>query len=411
MMESVAKETKKILILIEDGSYLLDNRVRREAATLTIAGYQVVVICPRYPGETSHDIHEKVHIYRYNKWTFGGHLGEYLSSLIKGGWRSLYVWKHHGRFDCIQACNPPDLWFLVTAFFKAFFGVKFVFDHHDVCPELFLSRFGKSKSSIGYRAMLLLEKLTFMLSDGVISTNESYKQIATKRGGISKEHVTVVRNGPDLNKFRLMAPDPDIKTRDRFLVGYVGNMNPQDGVEHLLLAAKKIIHDAGRKEVYFVLIGSGDSYEDLVAKKTAWKLDDHVWFTGRMHGEKMLRILSSCDIGVQPDPKNPFNDVSTMTKAMEYMALGKPVVAYDLIETRYSCGDCALYAVPNEVDDLVNKIMLLADNEKLRVEMGKKGRERVEQFLQWKYSERQLLDLYKMVFSTSSQSKAYDTKQ
>ncbi len=392
---------KKILILIEDGSFLFDNRVKREAATLTKAGYEVLVICPRYPGESNYDIQENVHIHRYNKWKSGGHFGEYLSSLIKGGWLSLRVWRQHGGFHCIQACNPPDLWFLIANFFKLFLGVKFVFDQHDLCPELFLSRFGGSNNSIGYRSMLLLEKLTFTLSDGVISPNKSYKQIAMKRGGISEAYVRVVRNGPDLNKFRLLEPDPKIKTPDRTVVGYLGNMNPQDGVEQLLIAAKRIVYELGRTDFFFVFVGGGDSLSDLIVKKKAWRLDDFVCFTGRISDPEMLRYLSSCDICVQPDPKNELNDVSTMNKVMEYMALGKPVVAYDLVETRYSCGDSAIYAEPNSTESLAKRIVQLADNEETRLELGRKGRKRVEDFLAWNYSEKNLIDLYDVVLNRS----------
>lgn len=391
---------RRILILIEDGSFLLDNRVRREAATLTKTGYEVMVICPRYSGENRHDLDGDVHVYRYDKWKFGDHLGEYSSSLIKGFWLTWRVWMRHG-FDCIQACNPPDLWFLVAAVFKLLFGVKFVFDHHDVCPELYLSRFNGNSKSPGYRVMLLLEQMTFRLSNGVISTNESYKKIAMKRGGIPEEYVRVVRNGPDLNKLRILPPDPEIKSRDRFLVGYIGNMNPQDGVHHLLLAAREIIHDFRRKGFYFVFIGKGDSFDDLMAKKSEWGLDDYVWFTGRISDDEVSRILSSCDVGVQPDPKNPLNDVSTMNKVMEYMAFGKPVVAYDLVETRYSCADCALYAEPNSIEDLARKIMVLADNEEMRLEMGNKGRKRVENVLAWKHSEHNLIDFYDLVLNGS----------
>jgi glycosyltransferase involved in cell wall biosynthesis len=398
-MGYVGKNKKSILILIEDGSFVFDNRVKREAATLKDAGYQVLVICPRYPGEPKHDIQDEVHIYRYNKWRLGGHIGEYLSSLIKGGWLSLIVWKRNGRFDCIQGCNPPDLWFLVAVFFKKILRVKFVFDQHDVCPELFLSRFGASENSIGYRLMLLLEKLTFKLSDGVISTNESYKRIAMKRGGVDEKYIRVVRNGPDLSKFRALQPNPTIKTDNSTVVGYLGNMNPQDGVENLLMAAKEIVHKRGRKDFYFIFVGKGDSFAELLAKKTAWNLDSYVSFTGRISDEEMLRYLSTCDICVQPDPKNPLNDISTMNKVMEYMALGKPVVSYDLVETRYSGGECILYAVPNSVEDLCNKIIMLAENEKLRIELGKKGRSRVENFLEWRYSEKNLIDLYRVVLS------------
>ena len=392
----VSAGNKKILILIEDGSYLFDNRVKREAATLKEAGYQVVVVCPRYPNEKTYSVHKGVHVYRYDKWTFGGHLGEYLSSLIKGGWLTLTAWKQH-RFDCIQACNPPDLWFVVAFAFKFLFGVKFIFDHHDLCPELFLSRFGGTIHSIGYRMMVLLEKLSFKLADGVISTNESYKKIAMSRGGLAEKIVKVVRNGPDLNKFNPLPPDPEIKKDGRIVVGYLGNMNPQDGVDYLLAAAKQIIHDRQRNDLYFVFIGKGDSFDDLVEKKSRWQLDDNVLFTGRVPDEEMLSLLSSCDLCVQPDPKNPLNNLSTMNKAMEYMALQKPVVAYDLVETRYSCDDCALYATPNSIDDLSDKILFLADNKSTRLKMGKKGRSRIENHLEWKYSKKNLIDLYNLV--------------
>ena len=180
-----------------------------------------------------------------------------------------------------------------------------------------------------------------------------------KRGRIPEENIRVVRNGPDLTKFKELPPDPKIKTQNRIVVGYIGNMNPQDGVDYLLMAAKEIIHELGRKDFYFIFIGKGDSFAELLAKKADWALDDYVSFTGRISDEEMLRYLSSCDICVQPDPKNPLNDVSTMNKVMEYMALGKPVVAYDLVETRYSGGECALYAKPNSIRDLSNKIITL----------------------------------------------------
>ena len=393
MMASVGNPQKKILILIEDGSFLFDNRVKREAATLTRAGYQVAVICPRYPAESKFDVYRNVSIYRYSKWTFGGHIGEYLSSLIKGGWLSLKAWRRHGGFDFIQACNPPDLWFIIVALFKFVFGVKFIFDHHDICPELFLSRFG-DKNRIGYAAMLILERLTFKLCDGVISTNESYKQIAKKRGGIPDGLIRVVRNGPDLKKFQPRERDPDIIDENSILVGYLGNMNPQDGVDHLLLAARSIIHYHRRENIHFVLVGKGDAFDDLNCKAARFNINHRVRFMGRLPDEEMLRYISSCDICVQPDPLNPLNNLSTMNKVMEYMALEKPVVAYDLIETRYSGGDCILYAEPNEPEDLARKILELTDNPELRLFLGKKGRKRIESCLSWKHSEFQLIDLY-----------------
>jgi glycosyltransferase involved in cell wall biosynthesis len=394
---------KKVLILLDDGSYLYDNRVKREAATLTEAGYQVSVICPRYSGESYKDIYNGVFVYRYNKWHFGGHLGEYISSLIKGGWLTLRTWIKHGGFDCVQACNPPDFLFLLAAPFKFVFNSKFIFDHHDISPELFISRFGGAQNSIGYQSMKLLEKLTFKMADGVLSTNESYKKIAINRGKVREKRIRVVRNGPILKDFPLMKPDPAIKKNGNVVVGYIGNMNPQDGVDHLLRAAKYIVHGLKRKEFYFVLIGKGDSFQKLKELKTQWGLDDYVHFTGRIPDDDMFRVLNSCDICVQPDPINPLNNLSTMNKAMEYMALEKPVVAYDLIETRVSCQDCALYA---EADTLGDKIVELADNDQMRLDMGLKGRKRVKYHLEWKYSEKNLLDLYQAVLGDNQQLSA-----
>ena len=382
--------------MIEDGSYLYDNRVRREAETLTKAGYQVAVICPKYPGESDYDTHDDVHIYRYDKWQFGGHFGEYVSSLLKGGWLSVKAWRRHGGFDFIQACNPPDLWFVIAAIFKFLFGVKFIFDHHDICPELYISRFGE-KIRIGYHIMLVLEKLTFKLSDGVISTNESYKRIANERGGVPYERISVVRNGPDLKKFHPLPPDPAISKDNQILVGYLGNMNPQDGVDHLLMAAQSIVHKHNRSDIHFILVGKGDAFDDLNRLVDRYNLDDRVTFTGRLPDADMLRCLSSCDICVQPDPLNPLNNLSTMNKVMEYMALEKPVVAYDLLETRFSGGDCLLYAEPNEPEDLAQKIIQLADDSDKRKMLGKNGRKRIEASLSWKHSEVQLLNLYELL--------------
>lgn len=387
----------KILILIADGSYTYDTRVKQEANSLTKAGYEVSVICPLYPEDQKHEISNGIHIYRYRKWSRGGYLGEFSSSLIKGFWLACHIKKKHG-IDCIQACNPPDIWFLLALVFKSLFGTKFIFDQHDLCPELYLSKFNKSTRSWGFRLMLALERMTYLLADGVISTNESYKRIAMERGKKSEHEVRVVRNGPDLDKFRLSSPDLDIKKKGRIITGYLGNMNSQDGVENLLHAIKYIVYNEGRRDFYFIFIGSGDSLDELISISKNENLESYVRFTGRLVGPELVRCLSSCDICVQPDSKNPFNDLSTMTKAMEYMALGKPVVAFDLKETRYSCGDCALYAKPNDAEDLAQKILVLGDDAEMRSEMGRMGKERVENFLAWSYSERNLIDMYRSVF-------------
>ena len=386
---------KKALVFIDDGSFLMDNRVQREVGTLTRAGLAVTVICPRYPGESRHDHRDGVHVYRYRKWApsdgLVGHAFEYASSLLKGGGLTLYVFARHG-FHVFHACNPPDILFLLARVYKLL-GVAFLFDHHDLCPELYLSRFENPRPAV-HKALRWLERQTFRAADVVVATNLSYRRIAMERGGVPAGRVFVVRNGPDLAKFRTGPPDAELVRPGRVLVGYLGNMNPQDGVDVLLRAARHIKEVCGRSDVHFVFVGGGDAHPGLVRLCEEWRLADIARFTGRLPDREMLATLNACDLCVQPDPSSPLNDVSTMNKIMEYMALEKPVVAFDLEETRYSGGDAALYAEPNRVEDLAEKILHLADRPALRKELGERGRRRVEEFLSWEHSEPALLEAY-----------------
>ncbi len=386
---------KKVLIFIEDGSFLLDNRVQREVQTLTKAGLQVTVICPRYPGENRHDNQDGVHIYRYRKWAPSegllGHACEYASSLLKGGTLSLWVFLRHG-FQVFHACNPPDILFLLGRIYKLF-GVSFLFDHHDLCPELYMSRFENPRPLV-HRVLAWMERCTLKAADIVVATNRSYRQIQMERGDVPADRIFVVRNGPDLNKFRPGPSEPGPKKSGKILVGYLGNMNPQDGVDYLVKAARHIKEVCKRNDLQFVFVGGGDAHPDLVHLCEKWNLGDTTHFTGRLPDREMLATLNACDICVQPDPSSPLNDVSTMNKIMEYMALKKPVVAFDLKETRVSGGDAALYAEPNRVEDLADKILTLADSPPLREELGEKGRKRVEDVLCWKHSEGALLEAY-----------------
>jgi len=389
---------KKVLIFIEDGSYLLDNRVQREVGTLTRAGLQVSVICPRYPGETVHECQDGVHIYRYRKWApsegLVGHLFEYASSLLKGGSLALWVYARHG-FHVFHACNPPDLLFLLGACFKPL-GVRFLFDHHDLCPELYLARFGNPRPFV-HRALSWLERMTLRTADAVIATNLSYRRIEHERCGFPEDRIFVVRNGPDLTKFAPGPGDPDLAGLNKTVVGYLGNMNPQDGVDVLLQAARHIKEVRRRTDLFFVFVGGGDAQPELVRLCRAWNLEDTCRFTGRLPDREMLATLNACHLCVQPDPSNPLNDVSTMNKIMEYMALGKAVVAFDLPETRYSGGEAALYAEPNRVEDLADKILELADDPAQREERGRAGRRRVEDVLSWEHAEPALRAAYASV--------------
>jgi len=389
----------KVLIFIEDGSFLFDNRVKREVKTLETAGFQVSVICPRYPGEKRSELVGRTHVYRYKKLVFGGpvlsHICEYGCSLFFGGLLALWVAVRRG-FDVIQLCNPPDVLFPIAVFFKLF-GKRYVFDHHDLCPELYETQYRK-KSGLFYRVLCWSERRSLRWADAVMSTNESYRRTAIERAGLDPSRVVVVRNGPDLEKFREWT-EPSRKPTVR--VGYIGNMNPQDGVDHLIEAAKHIRNDLGRKEVEFVLIGKGDSFEGLRKLAGELGLDGGVRFTGRIPDEDVLRELGDCDVGCQPDPLNPLNDVSTMNKVMEYMAIARPVVAYDLVETRVSCGDAALYAAGGGPEALAREILRLADDFDLRRRMGMEGRRRIEEKLAWKYSEEPLLSVYRRVLGSA----------
>lgn len=394
-----AGNRKRALIFIEDGSFLYDNRVKREVKTLEAAGFELSVICPRYPNEPWANDVGRTHVYRYPKPGLGGgvlgHICEYACSLLFGWILALWICWRRG-FDVIQLCNPPDVLFPIAVFFKLF-GQKYLFDHHDVCPELFETQYGK-RTGLLYRILAWCERQSLRWADGVMSTNESYRAIAIQRAGLRPEGVIVVRNGPDLDRFRDW-PEPAKKSPVR--VGYIGNMNPQDGVDRLILAAKHLRVDLGRKDVEFVLIGKGDSFEALKRMAVDLGLVDGVRFTGRISDDEVQRELRACDIGCQPDPMNPLNDVSTMNKVMEYMALAKPVVSFDLRETRVSCGDAALYAPGSDPTALAAEILRLADDFELRRSMGLLGRRRIEEKLAWKYSEAPLLESYRRVLGAA----------
>jgi glycosyltransferase involved in cell wall biosynthesis len=390
----------KVLIFIEDGSFTFDNRVKREVKTLEGAGFQVSVICPRYPGERRAETVGKTHVYRYRKFSFGGpvigHLCEYSCSLFFGWLLALWVFCRRG-FDVIQLCNPPDVIFPIAVFFKLF-GRRYIFDHHDLCPELYETQY-RRRSGLFYRVLSWAEKRSLRWADAVMSTNESYRRTAIERAGIPPGRVVVVRNGPDLEKFREWS-EPREKTPVR--VGYIGNMNPQDGVDYLLRAARYLRSELGRQDLEFVLIGKGDSHGELQRLARELGLDGAVRFTGRIPDEEVLRELRDCDIGCQPDPLNPLNAVSTMNKVMEYMALARPVVAFDLHETRVSCADAALYAAESTPEALAREILRLADDFELRRRMGLAGRRRIEDQLAWKYSEEPLLAVYRKVLGVRS---------
>lgn len=386
----------RVLILVENLSVPFDRRVWLEARAMREAGFVVSIICPRFKNENPFEIIEGVNIHRYSSppstKSVLSFVLEFSYCLIMSFVLSLWVFFRYG-FDYIHACNPPDTFFVIGLFYKVF-GVKFVFDQHDLCPEVYLAKFGEDRKDLLYRALLLLEYLTYKTADRVIATNKSYEAIAVSRGRVSPDRAFIVRTGPDLSRLKKTEPDNGLKLDKRFLVLYLGVMAPQDGVDYFLLAIDIIINKFKRNDILFSLIGSGDSIEDLKKLKYILGLDGSVIFTGRVSDEKLVKYLSTSDVCIAPDPKNALNDKSTMNKILEYMAMAKPIVCFDLKEARYSAGPSALYAEPNNVYDFAARIIELLDNEGLRKNMGAAGYERLKGELSWAYNKKRLIDVY-----------------
>jgi glycosyltransferase involved in cell wall biosynthesis len=389
-----------VLFLIEDGSFTYDNRVRREVATLRSVGMGVIVICPKYPGERWCEIVDGVYIYRYVRPSFGSgfraHVIEYVISLICQTVLAAWVAMRHG-FDAIHAANPPDLLWLVAAPYRLLCGTRFVFDHHDLVPELYEDRFGRLRVRL-LPVLRFLERMSFRLAHHVVSTNESYRAVAMRRGNKSSDEVTVVRNGPAVRDFGDGEPDPKIRALGRVVVGYLGNMNPQDGVDRFLEMARLVRHVHHRTDIGFVMIGNGDSFEGLVRRRDDWRLEDAVVMTGRIPWSDVIAALRATDICVQPDPPGKLNDHSTMNKLMEYMALGRAVVCYDLVETRVSGGDAVVYVEGGGADELAAAVMALADDPDRIRAFQQAAAARVRDVLGWEHQADRLVGVYQKLF-------------
>jgi glycosyltransferase involved in cell wall biosynthesis len=392
--------SKKILIIVENIPVPFDSRVWKEACSLLQHGYEVTVLCPRGEGyERGYELLEGVHIYRHPVTNEGdsplGYLWEFGWALF---WEFFYSWWIFLRrgFQVIQGCNPPDDIFLIALPFKLF-GVKYIFDHHDANPELYLSKYGKK--NFLYHAQVLMEKLTYRSSDVVIATNNSYKSLAINRGGHDPADVFVVRNGPDLETFKLVAPNPALKYGKPFLVGYVGNMSVQEGLDILVEVALHL-RQMGRHDIHFTCVGGGPGLAPLRKMVADKGLGDMMNFTGRIPDRDLLEILSTADVCVNPDKPCEMNAISTMIKIMEYMALGKPIVQFDLAEGRFSAGEASLYSDnENQVKDFAAKIVWLLEHPEERKSRGEFGRLRVEQELAWEHSVDNLLAAYERAFS------------
>jgi glycosyltransferase involved in cell wall biosynthesis len=398
---------RRVLILVENLPSPFDRRVWQEACALRDASYVVSIICPTGRGcERKFESIDGIHIYRYNlPIEAAGAAGYAVEYAIALAWTFVLAWRVllTRGFDVIHACNPPDLLFLIGGFFKLF-GKKFVFDHHDLGPELYEAKFGRR--DFLHRLMLKLEHLTFRTADVSIATNESYRRIAIGRGRMPPERVFVVRSGPSLARLKILPPDERLKRGRRHLVGYVGVMGKQEGIDYLLRAARHIVIDLRRSDVHFGLVGGGTSLEEMKALAVELGIAGYVTFTGRVPDGELLAMLNTADVCVNPDVANEMNDKSTMNKIMEYMALGKPIVQFDLTEGRYSAQRASLYARRNDPLDLAAKIVELLDDPLRRAEMGKYGRRRVEDELAWDHEAPKLLAAYEALWSGAAISPA-----
>lgn len=399
-MKASPGKPRSVLIIVENLPVPFDRRVWQEATTLQQSGYVVSVICPMGKGHyLPCETLQGVHIYRYRlpfeAKRFVGYIAEYGWALVAQFFLALRVLRDQG-FDAIHACNPPDNIFLIGGLFKLF-GKRYLFDHHDICPELFEAKF--SRRGMLWRLLLVLERLTFLVADVSIATNESYRQIAITRGRMDPSRVFVVRSGPDLSRVRPVPPNLELKKGRKYLIGYVGVMGEQEGIDYLIRAARIIVFEEKRSDVQFGLVGGGTELEALKKYARDQQVEDYMSFTGRVPDGPMLEMLSTADVCVNPDVANTMNDKSTMNKIMEYMALGKPIVQFDLTEGRRSAGEASLYALKNDERDLAARLLMLLDDPARRQRMGEFGRRRVESELQWVHEAPKLLQAYEALFS------------
>jgi glycosyltransferase involved in cell wall biosynthesis len=397
----------RALIVVENLSVPFDRRVWQECQALHEAGYQVSVICPqgRKRDREAYSLIDGVEIHRYplSAATAGwsGYVREYTAAV----WRSWRLARRLGRFDIVHICNPPDLLFLVALPLKLR-GARIIFDQHDLVPELYLSRFGRGKDLL-YHGVMALERLTYRLADVVIATNESYRRVALDRGRKAPERVFVVRSAPDLSRFSGGVADPALRKGKEHLLCYLGVMGPQDGVDYALrsLAALREIR---ADDWHAAFVGSGDCFEEMRALSGRLGLQDHVTFTGRIPDDELLRYLSTAAVALSPDPRNPLNDVSTMNKVMEYMAVGCPIVSFDLREARVSAGDAARYAECNDTQAFADAVSALLDDPAERRRRGGIGKKRVAGSLSWEHSKTQLLASYAAATGASAEPLALD---
>ncbi len=385
---------RRALILVENLSVPFDRRVWQECRTLRDAGWEVDVICPQGTKRDTEPeaVIDGVRIHRYPLRAATGGPAGYLKEYGAALWHTARLARRVGPVDVVHACNPPDLLFLPALRSKRQ-GAAFVFDQHDLVPELYLSRFGRGKDLL-YRGVCALERATYRAADVVLATNESYKDVAVRRGGRRPEDVFVVRSAPDTERFHPVDPEPELKRGKPHLLCYLGVMGPQDGVDYALRALAKLRDEVGRTDWHAVFVGAGDTFDAMVELSRELGLDGQVEFTGRVPDADLVRWLSTADVCLSPDPCNPLNDVSTMNKVLEYMVMGRPIVSFDLKEARVSAGEAAVYAKGDDEGEFAALIARLLDDPEERSRMGKSGQERINGPLAWRNSQAALLAAY-----------------
>ncbi|MCK1636931.1 glycosyltransferase family 4 protein [Bradyrhizobium sp. 157] len=392
---------RRVLIIVENLPVPFDRRVWSEASTLAQHGYEVSIICSKGPQATaSFELIEGIAVYRHWLPKEGrgvlGYLAEYSAALFWEFALSLKILATRG-FDVIHACNPPDLIFVVGAFHKFLFGKSFIFDQHDINPELYEAKFGRR--GLLWRAMVVLERVTFALADVSIATNQSYRSIALERGRMNPDRVFVVRSGPNLARVRSLPANPVWKKGRKFLVAYLGVIGKQEGLDLLLQSINHIRGERNRNDVQFVIVGNGPELDEVKKLAAALELNELVTFTGRVDDATLFTIISTADVCVNPDRPNTMNDKSTMNKVMEYMALGKPIVQFDLTEGRVSAGEASLYVQNTNTAEFGDKILELLDDPARRDRMGAFGQKRVYGELAWDHEAPKLLSAYEKVFN------------
>ncbi len=390
---------RKILIIVENLPVPFDTRVWQEATTLVKEGYQVSVICPT--GKGFMDLYEEkegVYIYRHHLPEEGkgfiGYLKEYYVALREEIKLAKHIFKERG-FDVIHGCNPPDNIFLVAKKFKRH-GVQYIFDHHDICPELYIAKFGKK--GLLYWSQIFFERMTYKYAAMAFVTNESYKKIAIERNHMQPKDVFVLRSGPKTQRLQIRPANPEIKRGKQYMVGYVGVIGKQEGMDYLLDAVEHIVNARKRTDIFFGICGGGPYLDTIKKRSLELGLSEYIEFTGRVSDEKLLEYLNTADICVNPDEYNEMNNRSTMNKVLEYMALAKPIVQFDLTEGRYSAKEASLYAKPNDAIDLGDKIIELLDHDEQRKKMGEIGYRRVQNELSWEHTSKALIAGYEYYF-------------